>query len=158
MVAYVDGEIMFFIYSLVSGAIIMAVYDFFSLLTEKEKASFLVCNIFDTLFVLSALIIIVFMLINISNGYVRSFEFLGCLIGALLYKITLSRTIKAVFSKIIAVFFAIFDFFCKMLLTPIKFMYKIIYNITGMLGRYASLLFRYFLRVLSIIKVSAKKT
>ena len=104
-------------------------YDLFSVITEQKSKSFFVLNILDGIFVTTVIAIMIFVLFNVSNGYVRAYEFVGAIIGACLYKIALSRLVKCLFTKITEGIFAIFDFFCKLLLTPIKFMYKIMYDI-----------------------------
>lgn len=158
MTAYVNGEVLIFLWSLVSGAIIMVTYDFFSVFTSKENMSILVLNIFDGVFVVSATAVMMFILLNVSNGYIRSFEFIGAAIGGILYKITLSRLFTTLFQQIIRTFFVIFNIFCKILLTPLKFMYKIIYNTISVLIKAVSKSLLPVLRWLALFKISLKKT
>ncbi len=162
MVAYTSGEIPIFLWSILSGAVIMMTYDVFSVASDKEKFSILVCNIFDGIFVFSACAIMIFILLSVSNGYIRGFEFVGAFIGGFLYKITLSPLFQIIFSKIIEIFLTIFRFFLKILLTPIRFMYKIIYNSIGVFGkassRFFSPVFARCRRIFSLIKISLKKT
>ena len=133
MVSYINGEVTFFLWSILCGAVIMVAYDVFSIFTNAENYSILVCNIFDALFVTCACTIMIFIMLSVSNGYIRSYEFIGAFIGAFLYKCTLSRLLKALFSRVVYGIFAIFQLFFKILLTPIKFMYKIMYNSISML-------------------------
>lgn len=154
MTSYVDGEILIFLWSLLTGAVLMMMYDLFSIFANSKELSVFVLNVFDGIFVVCATTLTLFVFLNISNGYIRSYEFLGALIGGILYKITLSKLIKALFVKIFFVIFTIFDFFCKILLTPIKFTYKIIYNIIRVS-------FRTIAKIshkLSLFKISLKKT
>ena len=51
MVSYINGEVTFFLWSILCGAVIMVAYDVFSIFTNAENYSILVCNIFDALFV-----------------------------------------------------------------------------------------------------------
>lgn len=158
MTSYVDGEMLIFLWSLLTGVIIMTVYDFFSVFTSGNDLSVFVLNIFDGVFVVCATTLLLFVFLNVSNGYIRSYEFIGALIGGILYKITLSKLIKALFCKIFSVIFTIFDFFCKILLTPIKFTYKIIYNIIRVSSRAVTKVFSPLLRKLSLLRISLKKT
>ena len=153
MTAYINGEILIFLWSLLSGMTIMLLYDFFASFTASKNQSILVCNIFDGIFVICAVFLMMFILLNVSNGYIRSFEFVGVAIGGILYKILLSRLFKTLFSWLIHIFFTIFNFFYKILLTPIRFMYKIMHSIMcifcGLVSRWVSPL-RYQLRTLKI--------
>lgn len=158
MTSYVDGEMLIFLWSLLTGVIIMTVYDFFSVFTSGNDLSVFVLNIFDGVFVVCATTLLLFVFLNVSNGYIRSYEFIGALIGGILYKITISKLIKALFCKIFSVIFTIFDFFCKILLTPIKFTYKIIYNIIRVSSRAVTKVFSPLLRKLSLLRISLKKT
>ena len=158
MTAYVNGEVGIFLWSLLSGAIIMMTYDFFSVFTSEKNLSIFVLNIFDGIFVVCSTTVMIFVLLNVSNGYVRSYEFIGAAIGGILYKITLSRLVKLIFYRIIDVIYAIFHFFCKILLTPIEFMYKIVCNTVGVLIKLAKRSLSPILRQLSLVKISLKKT
>lgn len=162
MTSYIDGEIPVFLWSILSGAVIMAVYDIFSIAANKEKYSIFVCNIFDGVFVLCASLIMIFILLNVSNGYIRGFEFVGAFIGAFLYKLTISPFFILVFSKIIEFILGVFRFFLKILLTPLEFTYKIIYNTISVLFKFSHKMFLPVLRRLerffSLVKISLKKT
>ncbi len=158
MTAYIDGEVSIFLWSVVSGIVIMVAYDIFSVLTNNKSFSVFVCNIFDGIFVLCASTIMIFIMFNISNGYIRSFEFVGAGIGILIYKITLSRLISTVFLKVINFVISFFEVFLKILLTPIRFMYKIMYNGVSMLVKTTAKLLLPLKRQLSLMKVSIKKT
>lgn len=128
MKALVSGELSAFLWSCLCGVVIAMLYDLIKTTYKKEHFSLTVCNICDGLFVICACAIMIFVLFTVSNGYVRSYEFLGAFLGGILYKITLSLHISRLFSFIIDSFFAVFNFFLKILLTPLQFMYKIIYN------------------------------
>lgn len=157
MTAYVSGEVFIFLWSIVSGVVIMVAHDVFSVAVNKESYSILVCNIIDGIFVTCATAIMIFILFNVSYGYIRSYEFIGAFIGGFLYKITLSPFVKIIFSKVFYVFLAVFRFFLKLLLTPIKFMYKIMYNSISVLCKVGSRFLSPVMRALTITKISLKK-
>lgn len=157
MTSYVSGEVSIFLWSIVSGVIIMVAHDIFSVAVNKNSYSILVCNILDGIFVTCATAIMIFILLNISYGYIRSYEFVGAFIGGFLYRITLSPFVKIIFSKIFHVFFEVFQFFLKLLLTPIKFMYKIMYNSISVLSRVCSRILSPVSRALTLTKISLKK-
>lgn len=128
MKALVSGELTFFVWSFFSGVLIAVCYDLIKTIYSDKHFCVTVCNICDAIFVLYASAIMIFVLFSVSGGYVRFYEFFGAFVGALLYKITLSPLLSSLFSKIFDGIFAVFKFFLKILLTPLRFMYKIMYN------------------------------
>ncbi len=129
----ISQEVEVFFWSVLCGAVIISLYDIFSLARKTGDFSILVCNICDGIFVLCASSVMIFVIFCVSNGYVRAYEFFGALIGGLLYKILLSRYITFVMQKILYFFYLFFTKIFKLLLTPIRFMYKIICSIIGFL-------------------------
>lgn len=158
MVPYINGEVNIFLWSLVSGAAVMVLYDFFSSFCDNKNFSIFILNIFDGIFVVCSTALLLFVLLNVSNGYIRGYEFVGALIGAYFYKITVSRLFKLIFRRTIAIFFSFFDFFCKLLLTPIAFMYKIIHNTISVSCRAVAKILKLVLCRLSAFKTILKKT
>ena len=141
MILSISEEVVIFLWSVLSGAFIMLTYDIFSAARNTNKFSVFVCNVCDGVFVTSACAIMIFVLFSVSNGYVRGFEFAGAFIGAILYKLTLGRIFPFVFQKIMLFFFNVFKVFLKMVLTPVKLMYKIIYNNISLLFNHIRKLF-----------------
>ena len=136
MKALVSGELTVFLWSVLCGVLIAICYDLIKIIYSDEHFCVAVCNICDGIFVLYASAIMIFVLFSVSGGYVRFYEFFGAFLGAFLYKITLSSLLSSVFRKIFDAIFTVFKFFLKILLTPLEFMYKIIYNtISVMCGR-----------------------
>lgn len=133
MKALVSGELTVFLWSFLSGVIIAICYDLIKTIYSDKHFCVAVCNICDAVFVLYAAALMIFVLFSVSGGYVRFYEFFGAFIGALLYKVTLSRFISSLFHIFFDGIFAVFKFFLKILLTPLKFMYKIMYNTISVL-------------------------
>lgn len=119
-------EISIFLYSCLAGVIIFFFYDILSLAGKRQECSLFLINVYDGIFVVVACGIMVFILLTVSNGIVRGFEFVGAALGALLYKLTLSPFIYAFLEKTTMLITSFFKIFFKILLTPIKFMYKMI--------------------------------
>ena len=61
-----------------------------------------------------------------NNGQLRLFEFAGLAIGAVLYFCLLSKIMMRFFVYIIGFIFKIIRLICKILLTPLVFLYKIL--------------------------------
>ena len=134
MVFSMTDEVYVFLYSALSGGLIMLFYDILSIAGEKKECPVFLLNVCDGIFIIVACAIMVFVNFTVSNGIVRSFEFLGAILGAILYKLTLSRLISAFLKKItdaIAafqknVYFQYQELFFKILLTPLAIMYKMV--------------------------------
>lgn len=131
----ISQEVEIFLWSVLCGAVIISLYDIFSLARKTADFSILVCNVCDGIFVLCSSAVMIFVIFCVSNGYVRAYEFFGAIIGGLLYKMLLSRYVSFVMQKTLCFFYLFFTKIFKLLLTPIKFMYKIIRSIIGFLCR-----------------------
>ncbi|HBL81089.1 MAG TPA: hypothetical protein DD391_00515 [Clostridiales bacterium] len=126
MVFSMTDEVYVFLYSALSGGLIMLFYDILSIAGKKKECPVFLLNVCDGIFIIVACAIMVFVNFTVSNGIVRSFEFLGAILGAILYKLTLSRLISAFLKKITDAIAAFFKLFFKILLTPLAIMYKMI--------------------------------
>ena len=127
-------ELLIFLYAVAVGAVIFAMYDLVSVCTQKSGCPIVVCNIADGVCIVVACAVMLFVSISVSRGIVRFFEFVGVMLGAVLYKALLSTFFCAVFHKITDFFCAFFKLFFKILLTPLIFMYKIMIKcINGLL-------------------------
>ena len=126
MIFSLSDEVNIFLYSALSGALIMLFYDILSTAFDKKECPVFVYYISDGLFVIVACAVMLFINISVSNGIVRGFEFFGALLGGLIYKIIFSRLIRYIFIKITVFTTAFFKFFFKIVLTPIKFMFKML--------------------------------
>lgn len=133
----ISQEVEIFLWSVLCGVIIMVLYDVLSIARRTGGFSILVCNICDGIFVVCAACVMIFVIFCVSNGYVRAYEFMGAAIGGLLYKILLGRYLSFILQKILSFIYAFFTKIFKLLLTPIKFMYKIICSIIGLLYKLA---------------------
>ena len=65
--------------------------------------------------------------IYFNNSVIRGFEIIGLIIGVILYFLTISRPVKRCFMGIFKFFFKKVQFICKILLTPLRFLYKMLY-------------------------------
>lgn len=135
----VTKEAFVFLCSALSGAVIFFVYDLFRLTRKKSGADRLFVHIQDGMFWLIAFFIMFFVVLFVNNGILRFYEILGAALGALLYGFTLSGWVSSLLEKMIDIFSRILKFFLKILLTPLYFMYNILY-------RYICLLLRPFIR------------
>ncbi len=128
MIFSMTDEVTIFLYACLTGGCIMLIYDILSLAGTKEKNAIFLINVCDGIFIAICCTIMVFMTFTISNGIVRAFEFFGVFLGAILYKITLSRWILFLLKQITRFILSFFQLFFKILLTPLAIMYKMIYR------------------------------
>ncbi len=119
-------ELFVFLYALITGASLFLFYDFLRACTQKGNCSLFVLNVTDGIFVTVACITVLFVTLTVSRGIVRFFEFFGMFLGAVFYKLLLSRLFSAFFTAVTDGIFIFFKIFFKILLTPIEFMYKIV--------------------------------
>ena len=135
----VSKEAFVFLCSVLSGAAIFFIYDLFRLVRKKSGSCTFFVHIQDGVFWLIALFVMFFVVLFVNNGILRLYELLGALLGATLYGFALSEHILKLLEKTVDLFSLIFRFFLKILLTPLYFMYNILY-------RYICLLLRPFMR------------
>ena len=128
----VTAEAQIFLWSVLCGMIIMVIYDIFSA-TGRCSVSVLVCSICDGVFTVVSAAVMIFVIFSVANGYVRTYEFIGAFLGGALYKITLGRFMSSFILKIINIILLVFSKIFKFLLTPVRFMYKIIYSTIGVM-------------------------
>lgn len=126
MLFSITDEIIIFLFSCLSGVLVMLFYDILSVAVKTKECSIFVLNIYDGIFIITACAIIMFVNFYVTNGIIRGFEFVGTVLGALIYKLTLSHLFSAFFKKITGIITSFFKIFFKILLTPIEIMYKII--------------------------------
>ncbi len=122
----ITDEMFIFLYSCLTGAEILHVYDIVSLARRQQACSMFFNNICDGIFVLVACALMVFVLFSVTNGIVRGFEFAGAVLGGLIYKLLFSPFISKILEKILLLSTAFFKIFFKILLTPLGFLYKMI--------------------------------
>lgn len=66
---------------------------------------------------------------TLNSGILRIYEFIGLILGIVIYFLTISRLLIKLFTLLIANILKIIAIILKILLTPIRFLYKIISSI-----------------------------
>lgn len=85
----------------VYGGIITGVlYDAYRILRRALRAGRIVTALFDTMFVLCALAIVVAVLYTVNSGELRAFTFLGFALGFFIYITGISCFLHYIFQKI----------------------------------------------------------
>lgn len=140
----VSKEAFVFLCSAAGGALIFLVYDLFRTIRRASGCSKLFVQVQDGAFWLIALGIMFYVIFTVNNGTVRFYEILGAALGAVLYGFLLSGLVLKILYTLLRLFSEIFKVFLKILLTPLVFLYNILY-------RYTCLLFRPFARFCRLI-------
>lgn len=124
----ISKEVCVFLWAALTGAVLVFIYDLFRLLRKKGESSNLLVQIQDGVFWAIALFVMFAVVFSVNNGRVRFYEILGAVLGAVLYHLTLSPLVFKGISFLTEIFLKIFVFFLKILLTPLVFMYNIMYR------------------------------
>lgn len=124
----INREVQVFFSFVLCGAILYFCYDLFSVIRKQTKAEGFMVHLQDGLFWLVGLFILFFFAFKESRGNIRFYELLGAILGAVLYGLTLSRWVVPFVGKFLEFLSLFFKKILKILLTPLVFMYNIIYR------------------------------
>lgn len=124
----VSHEAYVFLCSAICGMFLGILYDVFRTVRRKCSDFSVLGDLQDILFWTFAAIIMLAVIFFANNGKVRWYEFLGVFLGMNIYIFTLSRIFLSVFGFILDIFLKIFKLFFKILLTPLVFLYNIVFR------------------------------
>lgn len=109
----ISAELQFFIVSIISGAILLVVYDILRILRRVIKHGKFLVAVQDLIFWICASVFIFLMMYKENNGVIRGFCIIGMAIGSILYHYTLSTVFVDLVTKLI-----------KALISPIAYVVK----------------------------------
>ena len=115
-------QVYIFLSSVLIGAIMGVIFDFFRALRRNGKTKNIVVYLQDIIFLIIVAIIIITSSFFLNNGELRGYMLIGYLLGALLYMLILSNYIKSIF-------IIIMDFFERGIKLIFKPFYKILEKI-----------------------------
>lgn len=118
----IEHEIYVFTLSFLSGIICSMIFDFFRTTRKRYKQNTAVIGLSDILFWMISCIICYSCIYITNNGELRMYEFAAIIIGSFIYFLMLHRIFNIIFVN----FFRIIEIIFKILLTPARFLYKII--------------------------------
>jgi len=118
----INHELYVFFISFICGIICSAIFDFFRISRKRYKQKTFLINISDILFWIISCIICYGCIFFTNSGKIRLYEFIAIAIGGFIYFLLLNRFFNIVFVN----FFKIIEIILKILLTPPRFLYKII--------------------------------
>ena len=119
-------EVYAFFAMVVLGVLIGIVFDIFRSFRKVLIKKPLAVNISDIIFWVLTFLISVQAFYRFSDGRLRIFLVIASFLGMILYFLTISSAIKYVFCVILQIFSKIIKFILKILLTPARFLYKIL--------------------------------
>lgn len=101
-------------------------FDVFRVWRKMLSKSFLAVGISDAVCWILAGSAFAFTVWNFADGELRGYIFIGIILGLVLYFLTFSDRNISIITGIFIFFLKIFKFFLKILLTPGRFLYKMI--------------------------------
>ncbi len=122
----VSTELYIFLSTVGAGLAIGLVYDLFRVVRARAKATGLFADLQDIIFWLITTGIVFTVIFVTNNGRIRWFEFMGVILGLVLYFFTISWIICRVLNWFLSILVKFFLICFKIILTPVVFLYKII--------------------------------
>lgn len=122
----VANEVYIFFVMVLLGAACVFLFDLFRIMRKLIKMSTAWVAVTDFVFWIIFSVVIVGGILYFNNGSLRWYEFIGMVLGVIIYLGILSRPIMFVFIKIIDLFAKFIGYILKILLTPLIFLYKIL--------------------------------
>ena len=122
------SELWIFFGFFICGSVCGMVFDVFRAFRKNFKLSDAWVIVTDALFWLITTPICAFCVFYLNDGMLRAFVVMSFFIGVILYFLCISRVVFKVFLKIITIISQIIKLFLKILLTPLKFSYKMLLN------------------------------
>lgn len=118
----ITHELYSFSYIVIASCIVCVVFDFFRELFKTCRTSVAVNSILDILFWIFCIIFMWVCLLSSNDGKLRSYQIIGGVLGGILYFLSISPVMCLIFRNI----FKFLQFILKILLTPVRFLYKIL--------------------------------
>lgn len=122
------AEVYAFLAAILCGAFAVSLWHILEALRDTLNLKGFFNAALDILLWLSVAVVFSVCMWEILSLRIRAFEFLGVILGAFFWHITLGKYINRLFKLIFEIFLKIFQFIFKILLTPWTFLYKILYR------------------------------
>lgn len=150
----VAEEVYIFFVMAILGALSGVIFDFFRAVRKKIRLSAVFVGVSDFIFLISVTAVMLYGFIYFNNGTLRWYEFLAIILGIGIYFLVFSKAVIYVFVKIIEFFSLIISYILKILLTPIKFLYKILVKpIILIFSGFKNILRRLLCKVKALVKI-----
>lgn len=120
------NELAYFLWSMLSGALMAVVYDFLRARRREKKVSALFVCIEDILCAAFLGALAYVLAFHENAGMVRWYSLLGIGLGGLFLKLLLGDRLMNLFRKVYSLFVRAFCFFIKILLLPVRLAAKLV--------------------------------
>jgi len=121
----VTHELYSFAYVVIACCIACVVFDFFSELLSTFRMGTVASCVLDVIFWIFIIAFMWMSLISSNDGRLRLYQILGGILGCFLYFFSLRFIVSLIFKNI----FKFIRFILKILLTPVRFLYKILVRV-----------------------------
>ena len=156
----VSEQMRIFLTMLLTGAAGGVLFDFFRAVRRAMGYDKKITDALDILFWIIFTAAMFAINFDINNGRLRWYEFFAAGLGAIVYFFTVSPLVRTVLLWIVTLIIKIIILFCKIILTPLLFLYKIIMRLCRFTARKAkrpcrglNRIFRnFYIRILRKIK------
>ena len=95
-----ENQAHIFIYTIVVGAILGLIFDFFRIMRRKGNTKDVLVYIQDIIFWLIVTVVIIVTTFLINNGELRGYMIFGYILGGIFYILLFSKVIRKIFSSI----------------------------------------------------------
>jgi spore cortex biosynthesis protein YabQ len=126
MGASISEQTLVFLAMCICGAAVGVLFDIFRSFRLAVRPSEKAVHISDFLFCVFAALVFFWGIVRFNNGQLRWYVFLGAVLGAVIYFLTISSYMIKLFIFVGKGTYKIFKLILKILLTPIKFLYTIL--------------------------------
>lgn len=139
-----------FVIFVLNGIIVGVIFDIFRILRKSFQTPNIITYVEDVVFWIISALTVIYTIFVFNNGEIRAFIFIGIFTGAVLYMLFISRPFVKVSVNVILFIKKIVCSILRVVLAPIKFIFKGIYKIFGTP-------IRHFSKKLSNLKVNFPK-
>ncbi|ROR25670.1 spore cortex biosynthesis protein YabQ [Mobilisporobacter senegalensis] len=143
-------EVQFFLVSILSGAILLVVYDIIRIFRRIIRHSKFLVAIEDILFWVVSSVFIFIMMYRQNNGNIRGFSILGMVIGMLIYNQLLSSIVVNVSATIINKIIWVIKKIIMLILFPFR-------KVLGFIFRYVGRFLRFLKKKLRKLRINILK-
>lgn len=119
----IANEVIVFLWSIIIGACLTLIFDFFRLVRRNKETKDIIVYIQDILFWMIVAIVIILSAFLTNSGELRGYMFVGYALGSMFYLLLFSKMVLTIFGKIFEIVEKLFANL-KSILTKINFKKK----------------------------------
>lgn len=134
----VEFQSFVFMFTVYGGIIIGILYDIYKVLKGKRHGERLITSIWDMLFLVAAMLVVLWALFSSNYGDIRAYVFIGFIVGFFLYEKILSRIALAVFMFLKHNVIYFFKTTNNLLVLPFRFLFNLLWHPISKFWQYIS--------------------